>query len=112
MNKIFLILVLIASSYGQAYEISGAGVSNCSDFLDAAEKGTYASNTVLFVSYAQGAFTTLNMFSEMGKLPYKEGIQFSPSPTTLRRVFMKFCNENLTMDYSQAVTYVWAENAK
>ena len=112
MNKIFLILVLIASSYGQAYILLGAGALDCSEYLDSAEKGRYATDMGLFGGYAQGVFTTMNMLSEIGGLPYKEGIQFTPNTSTLRRVLMKHCNENLTMKYHQAVGIVWVENAK
>ena len=78
MNKIFLILVLIASSYGQAYILLGAGALDCSEYLDSAEKGRYATDMGLFGGYAQGVFTTMNMLSEIGGLPYKEGDMITP----------------------------------
>ena len=111
MNKIFLILVLIASGYGQAFMLLGTGSTNCSEFLDNAEEKDSISMG-LYGSFAQGVFTTMNMSSEAGVLPYKEGIEFSPNTPTLRRVVMRFCDENLTMNYHQALINVWAQNAK
>lgn len=111
MNKIFLILVLIASSYGQAITTMGAGESNCSEFLDNAEVKD-SINMAFYGSFAQGVFMTMNSASSNGILPYKEGIEFAPNTPTLRRVVMRFCDENLTMNYYLALINVWAENAK
>jgi len=111
MNKIFLILVFLVSSYGQAFMQLGTGTSNCSEFLDNAEDKDSIGMS-LHVSFAQGVFMTMNMSSAIGVLPYKKDIEFSPSTPTLRRVLMKFCDNNLTMNFHQATLYVWAENAK
>ena len=111
MNKIFLILVFLVSSYGQAFMLIGPGALNCSEFLDEAEDKDSIGMS-LYGSFAKGVFTTMNMSSDIGVLPYKKGIQFSPNSPTLRRVLMKFCDKNLTMNFHQATVYVWAENAK
>ena len=112
MNKIFLIIVLIASSYGQAQKVirMGAGNTDCSEFLDYAEDKDSLEMT-FHGSYAQGVFATMNTVSEAGLL--NEGVTtFAPKIATLRRVLMKYCDENLTRDYHDAVLAVWVANAK
>ena len=113
MNKIFLILVLIASAYGQANTVArmGVGASSCSVYLDYAENKD--DQHYLFGSYAQGAFATLNEVSGAELFPnQKEIILFEPKTPTLRRVLMKHCDENLTQDFHEAVIRVWYEYAK
>ena len=113
MNKIFLILVLIASSYGQANTVSrmGVGGSSCSVYLDVAENKD-DQTFYLFGSYAQGAFAIFNEVSSSKLLPNNKSGLFEPKASSLRRVLMKHCEENLTEDFHEAVIRVWYAYAK
>ena len=112
MNKIFLILVLLVSSYGQAVNVArmGVGASSCSVFLDYAEDKD-GPMMLMFGSYAQGVFAAFNEVSSSELLPEMRGL-FEPKTPTLRRVLMKHCDENLTQDFHEAVIRVWYANAK
>ena len=115
MNKIFLILVLIASSYGLAEKVirMGAGNTSCSQFLDYAEDKDSLEMT-LHGSYAQGVFATMNAISRMGLIdnPELNKTEFAPTIEILRRVLMKHCNEKLTQDFHNAVFITWMNYAQ
>ena len=113
MNKIFLIIVLIASSYGQAKGIErlGVGTANCSLFLDNSESAD-ALTMPMFGSYAQGAFATMNTVSRQLFPDAKIILTFSPDTAVLRRVLRKHCDDNLTQNFHDAVLEVWIGNAK
>ena len=117
MNKIFLIIVLIASSYGYSlFKPFGAGASDCSSMLDASDKGIESVDFSVFGGYAQGVFVTLNSVASIGALGgsmaefnYKK--LETPYPM-LKRVLDRYCDNNLTELYHNAVVGAWIENAK
>lgn len=115
MNKIFLILVFISSSYAfvsedkERYEVLGPGLSECGEVVEAAEKGLVSPRYLVFVAYAQGVITTLNATSSY---IYDEQLNFAPKFPTLSRVIKNYCNENLLDVFHESVVTLWVENAK
>ena len=117
MNKIFLIIVLIASSYGySSFRPFGVGTSDCSSMLDASDKGMNSVDFSMYGIYAQVVFVTLNYVASFGvfgedyaEFNYKK--LETPLPM-LKRLLDRYCDNNLTENYHNAVVRTWIENAK
>ena len=117
MNKIFLILVLIASSYGYSlFRPFGVGASDCSSMLDASDKGMNSVDFSMYGIYAQGVFVTMNSVASIGGLAGNfEEFNYKKLETPLpmlKRVLDRYCDNNLTQNYHTAVVDAWMENAK
>ena len=110
MKKIYFVLILFVSSYGFSSSFLGVGSQNCSHYLEEAE---YTNQTFyIYTSFAQGTFMTMNMFSEEKIIEELGERYFVPDTTTLERVLIKHCEENLTKVYFAAVLEVWNEYAR
>ena len=111
MNKIFLIIVLIASSYGHTYMVLGLGTSECGE-VSALAQNIDSPGLELYLIHAQGAFSAMNGLSEIGYLNIPNKVEFSPKKVTLKLLIKKYCDENLTDNFQDAVMSIWAQNAK
>ena len=112
MKKIYLILMLAVSSYGYSVPLMGYGAQTCSSYLDAAED-RYGERMISFGSYAHGALTAYNIMSESELIVGRSDVKiFAPDATTLRRVLIKYCEDNLTLRFNTAVMAIWSEYGK
>ena len=111
MKKIYFVLILCVSSYGFSSSFLGVGSKSCSNYLDDVEYRNFEL-IYLFVSFAQGTFMTMNMFSESKIVDELGERYFDPDVATLQRVLTKHCEENLAKEYFYAVFDVWNEYAR
>ncbi len=106
MKKIYLILMLVMSSYGFSlnYQI---GDDSCGVFLDQMDENVVKGQW--YMMYAVGWFEAHNFLSKNGILAGMTENQFSPDQSVLRRSLIKYCNDNLSQKFYLAVGNVWLE---
>ena len=90
--------------------VLGLGQSECGE-VSALAKNIDSPELALYVIHAQGAFTAMNGLSETGNLNTNK-VEFAPKGVTLKLLIKKYCDENLTSNFQDAVMIIWAENAK
>ncbi len=100
MKKIYLILMLVMSSYGYSY--FQIGTQNCAKFLDEIEKDTIVGGYMLM--YAAGMIDAKNF-----EFMFEKG--FEPDEPLLRRSLVKYCEKNLSVRFYRAVNDLWLKNA-
>ena len=100
MKKIYLILMLVISSYGYSLNY-GIGTDSCGVFLDEMENKTEISG--YFIVFALGWIEATNFLSKGNVYSGANNKQFTPGESVLRRTLIKYCDNNLSSQFGHAV---------
>ena len=109
MKKIYLILMLVMSTYGYSYNYQ-IGQTSCAEFLDEMDRGSVKGQWLLM--YAMGWYDANNLLSEGGVLGLGFEKQYAPDLPVLKRSLIKHCDDNLSQKFYMAIGNMWIDEVK